>query len=249
PATAPANVARATLAGAVAGGAAGFWRNHGLCLPLAAWLAGLAAAWWGLALPGGPASWLGLAGAAAAAWWWWWLRPAGRARATYPVPLDHLFQGLLTLLGTVPRLVLLLALTMGPPLGPVQLLALLTLVTWPEPARLVRAQMLRVRELPFVEAARVAGVPAGRVWYRHALPHACRPLLATAPLSLARLIGLESTLAFLGIGRAPDIPSWGSLLSTLQQEPGAWWILISAGGALFLSLRALQQLAWQLARP
>jgi peptide/nickel transport system permease protein len=104
-----------------------------------------------------------------------------------------------------------------------------------------------VREMPFVEAARAAGVPTHQVWYRHALPHACRPLLATAPLSLAGLIGLESTLAFLGVGRAPDVPSWGNLLGTLQQEPGAWWVLAGAGGTLLLTLLALQQLARQLA--
>jgi peptide/nickel transport system permease protein len=108
--------------------------------------------------------------------------------------------------------------------------------------------MLRVRELPFVAAARAAGIAPVRVWYRHALPHACRPLLATAPLSLAGLIGLESTLAFLGVGRSPDIPSWGNLLGTLQQEPGAWWILASAGGALILTLVALQQLARQVSK-
>ena len=49
---------------------------------------------------------------------------------------------------------------------------LLILTAWPHPARLVRAQMLRVRQLPFVEAAQAAGVPAWRVWLRHALPHA-----------------------------------------------------------------------------
>jgi peptide/nickel transport system permease protein len=108
--------------------------------------------------------------------------------------------------------------------------------------------MLRVRELPFVDAARAAGLSPGRVWYRHALPHACQPLLATAPLSLAGLIGLESTLAFLGVGRSPDVPSWGNLLGTLQQEPGAWWILASAGGALVLTLIALQQLARQVGK-
>lgn len=239
-------VALATLVGAVAGGAAGFWGNSGLRLPWAGWLVAAAAGWWGLALPGQVPVSAGLAGLAGLAWW-----AAGRTPAAkpggWPVPLDSLFQGVVTLLGAVPRLVLVLVFATGPALGSWQVVALLVLVAWPEPARQVRAQMLRVRELPFVEAARAAGLQPLRVWGRHALPHACRPLLATAPLSLAGLIGLESTLAFLGVGRPPDVPSWGNLLGTLQQEPGAWWVLASAGGALVLTLVALQQLARQFA--
>lgn len=237
--------ALATLVGALAGGAVGFWGDSGVRLPWAGWLAGTAASWWGLALPGRWAVSVSLAGMAGLAWW------VGRRSPTatpggWPVPLDSIFQSVLTLLGAVPRLVLILVFAAGPALGTPQVVALLVLVAWPEPARQVRAQMLRVRELPFVEAARAAGVSPTRVWYRHALPHACRPLLATAPLSLAGLIGLESTLAFLGVGRPPDVPSWGNLLGTLQQEPGAWWVLASAGGALVLTLMALQQLARQL---
>jgi peptide/nickel transport system permease protein len=237
----PASVL-AALAGALAGGSAGFWGNQGCRLPLAAWVVMLAALWWLAALPGGGQATGLLLGAAALAWW-----AAPRlpwvGRMSWPLPLDSLFQAAVTLLGAVPRLVLVLALAAGPPLSTGQMLLLLVAVAWPEPARQVRAQMLRVRTLPFVEAARAAGLPTSRIWLRHALPHACRPLQATVPLSLAGLIGLETTLAFLGVGRPPDISSWGQLLSMLRQEPGAWWLLASAGGALLLTLLALQRLA------
>jgi peptide/nickel transport system permease protein len=232
----------AALAGALAGGIAGFWGNRGWRLPAAAWLLGLAGVWWLLALPGGNQLVGALVVAAALAWWaaprWPWLR-----RAAWSLPLDSLFQLALTLLGAVPRLVLVLALAAGPPFSSIQLLLLLVLVAWPEPARQVRAHMLQVRTLPFVEAARAVGLPAGRIWLHHALPHACRPLQTIVPLNLAGLIGLESTLAFLGIGRPPDVSSWGQLLGMLRQEPGAWWLVASAGGALLLTLLALQQLA------
>ncbi len=241
----PATVLSAVL-GALAGGSAGYWGNRGWQLPLGAWLLGLAAVWWLAALPGGPRLVGLLLALAALAWWaaprWPWL-----GRATWPLPLDSLFQATLTLLGAVPRLVLVLTLAAGPPLSTMQLLVLLVVVAWPEPARQVRARMLQVRELPFVEAARAAGLPTSRIWLHHALPHACRPLQATVPLSLAGLIGLESTLAFLGVGRPPDVSSWGNLLSMLRQEPGAWWLLASAGGGLLLTLLALQRLARALA--
>ncbi|RZL16606.1 MAG: ABC transporter permease [Hymenobacter sp.] len=234
----------ATLVGALAGGAAGFWGNRGLRLPLASWLLGLAAGWWLLLLPGGNPVVLALLGAAGVAWWARSFPPLTRYFA-WAVPLDGLFQTLLVLLGAVPRLVLVLTLAAGPPLSYGWFLLLLVVVAWPEPARQVRAQMLRVRRLPFIEAAQAAGLPSSRVWLRHALPHACLPLRATAPLSLAGLISLESTLTFLGVGRPPDVASWGRLLGMLRQEPGAWWLLASAGGVLLLTLLSLQRLAQQ----
>lgn len=232
----------AALVGALAGGSAGFWGDRGWRPPLAAWLLGLAIAWWLAALPGGThvASLLLIAASVA---WWAPPRVPWVGHANWPLPLDSLFQTALTLLGAVPRLVLVLVLAAGPPLSMGQLLLLLALVAWPEPARQVRAHMLQVRELPFIEAARAAGLPTSRVWLRHALPHACRPLRTTVPLSLVGLIGLESTLAFLGVGRPPDVSSWGQLLGMLRQEPGAWWLLASAGGGLLLTLLALQRLA------
>jgi peptide/nickel transport system permease protein len=232
----------AALAGALAGGSAGFWGNRGLRLPLAGWLLGLALAWWLGALPGGGGVASGLLGAAGLAWG---LGPRlpWVGRHAWPLPLDGLLQAATTLLGAVPRLLLVLLVAAGPPLSASQLLLLLVAVSWPEPALQVRAQMRQVRTLPFVEAAWATGLTASRVWLRHALPHACRPLRATVPLSLAGLIGLETTLAFLGVGRPPDVSSWGQLLAMLRQEPGAWWLLASAGGALLLTLLALQQLA------
>jgi peptide/nickel transport system permease protein len=168
---------------------------------------------------------------------------AGRWRRGWALPLDGLVLGASTLLGTVPRLLLLLAFAAGPPLGEGWLLLLLALLAWPDMARLVRTQMRQVRTLPYVEAARAAGLPAVRVWWRHALPAACQPLRAFAPLTLAALIGLESTLAFLGIGYAETTISWGQLLGELRQAPGAWWLVAGPGTLLLATLLALQLLA------
>ena len=231
----------ATLVGALAGATAGFWGNRQLRLPLAVVAGALAAAWWGLALPGAtvPYALLGLAGLLALVQY----RGPRTARLTVALPLDSLVLGLTTLLGAVPRLILLVALVAGPPLTQVQLLGVFALVAWPETARLVRAQMLRVRAQPFIEAARASGLPTGRIWWHHALPHACRPLLAYAPLSLAGLISLESALAFLGIGQGPDVVSWGSLLASVRQDPTAWWVATGPGVSLLVTLLALQKIA------
>ena len=238
-------VALATALGAVAGGAAGFWGNRQLRLPLASlvWLLGLA--WWQLALPTWPGLkllfWIIALALTVAS-----LRRGQGGRAaglSFALPLDSLVLGATALLGAVPRLILLAALAAGPPLSAPLLLGLLALVAWPETARLVRAQMLRVRVLPFLEAARASGLPGWRVWLRHAMPHACQPLYAFAPLTLAGLVGLENTLAFLGIGQSPDAVSWGSQLATVRQDPTAWWVALCPGLALLSTLLALQQVA------
>lgn len=212
----------AALAGALAGGAAGFWGNASrLAVPY--WLLAASAGWWALGLPAAAiGAILGFSGSGMLLLAWWRNRPL----PTWPVPLNAVLMGAATTLDTVPRLVLVVALAAGTGITMPGLLALLTLTAWAQPARLVRAQMLRVRELPFVEAARTAGMPAGRIWLRHALPHALQPLRTALPLSIAGLLGLESTLSFLGIGLAPDVASWGRLLATVRDEPTAWWAFI-----------------------
>ena len=231
----------AGLLGALAGGAAGFWGNRArLAAPY--WLLAGGAAWWALGLPKAGGA-LAAATTMAAA-----LLLAARKRdlPAWPLPLDAGVMGTATVLDTLPRLVLVVALAAGlDELGYAGLLALLTLTAWPHPARLVRAQMLRVRTLPFVEAARAAGLPAGRVWLCHALPHAVQPLRTAIPLSLAGLLGLESTLSFLGIGLPPDVASWGRLLGTVRQDPSAWWAFVFPCLCLITSILSLNTLARQ----
>lgn len=227
----------AALVGALVGGAAGFWGNKArLAAPY--WLLISGGGWWALGLPApwlGPAAVLGAALALA-------FRKRLPAPAVWPAPIDAVVMGAATALDTIPRLVLVVALAAGAGVTAPGLLALLTLTAWPHPARLVRAQMLRVRALPFVEAARAAGLPAGRVWLFHALPHAVQPLRTALPLSVAGLLGLESTLSFLGIGLPPDVASWGRLLATVRNEPGAWWVFVFPGICLATSILSLNTL-------
>jgi peptide/nickel transport system permease protein len=238
-------IALATVAGAIAGGAAGFWGNDKLRLPTAAVGWALAGIWWALALPGRKLVVLLVLASLLLSFLTWRAahRPVRSGRYTFALPLDSLLLGATTLLGAVPRLILLVTLAAGPPPTTAYLIGLLALLAWPEAARLVRGQMLWVRAQPFVEAARASGLPTRRIWWYHALPHACRPLLAFAPLSLAGFVGLESTLSFLGIGLGPDVVSWGSLLATVRQSPTAWWVATFPGLALLITLLALQKIA------
>ena len=236
--TLPAAVLSALL-GALAGGAAGFWGNATrLAVPY--WLVGGGVAWWALQLP---VPFLGVLLAALGLGMGLFFAIRRHRSPTWPVPLNTVVMGAATTLDTIPRLVLVVAMAAGAGVSTAGLLALLTLTAWPHSARLVRAQMLRVRTLPFVEAARAAGVPPLRVWLRHALPHALQPLRTALPLSVAGLLGLESTLSFLGIGLPPDVASWGRLMATIRNEPSAWWTFLMPGLCLVVSILSLNSLS------
>ncbi len=227
----------AALLGGLAGGAAGFWGNR-LRLSLAGWV--LAAS----TLAGGlGGSWaVVVAGASLAAVLWAGARVV-RGAATLPVPLDSVVLGTATGLETVPRLILVLALVARGGVSVAGLGLVLALTSWAGPARLVRARMLAVRAMPFVEAARAAGLSPVRVWWYHALPHALRPLQTALPLSIAGLLALESTLSFLGVGLPPEVASWGQLLAASRQAPQAWWAFGFPALALAATILSLHFLA------
>ncbi|WP_201977292.1 ABC transporter permease [Hymenobacter rubidus] len=228
----------AAFIGAVAGGAAGFWGNT-IRVAAPYWLLVAGLAWWILALPW-PLLGVGIAGVAAAG-----VVVAARHRDAFPMwplPLNSAVMGAATVLDTVPRLVLVVALAAGTGVSAGGLLAVLAFTSWPAAARMVRAQMLRVRTLPFVEAAQATGMPAGRVWLRHAMPHAVTPLRTALPLSLASLLALESTLSFLGIGLPPNVASWGRLLASGRDAPQAWWLFLFPGILLIISILLLHTL-------
>lgn len=226
----------ATLLGAVAGGAAGFWLNSGrVAAPCGLLIA--AVGWWALALP-----WPGLvlAGAAVCSAGWWAVAvQQQRPVLTWRLPLDSGIMGLATIIDTIPRLIVVVAMAATAGVSVTRLVMMLAFTSWPHPARLVRAQMLRVRALPFAEAARAAGFSPARVWLRHAMPHAVQPLRAALPLSLAGMLGLESTLSFLGIGLPPNVASWGRLLAGIRHNQTAWWIAFPPTFCLVASILSL----------
>ena len=227
----------AALLGGIAGGAAGFWGNR-LRLGLAGWALATSA----LAGALGASSLVVAAGAGLAIALWAWAR-VFRQPAALAVPLDWLVLGAATGLDTVPRLILVLALVARGGLSAVGLGLVLGLTSWAGPARLVRARMLAVRTLPFVEAARAAGLSPVRVWWHHALPHALGPLQTALPLSIAGLLALESTLSFLGVGLPPEIASWGQQLAAARQAPQAWWAVAFPALLLGTTILSMQHLA------
>ena len=102
----------------------------------------------------------------------------------------------------------------GPELGIFMLIVcVIGGLRWMQPARLVRASFLALKEKEFVEAARCVGVPNTWLIVRHILPNALSPVIVSATLGVGSAIIAESSISFLGLGFPPDMPTWGRILS------------------------------------
>ena len=139
----------------------------------------------------------------------------------------------------IPRLVLLLVIATlwGP--GLTTVVVVLALTGWMSVARLVRADVLGVRALPYVEAAVAIGVPSHSLLWRHVLPNALGSARVAITLGIGNAMLLESGLSFLGLGVQPPTPSWGNMISGgrdwLITAP---WIALSPGVALIITVVA-----------
>jgi peptide/nickel transport system permease protein len=113
------------------------------------------------------------------------------------------------------------------------------LTGWMGVARLVRAEVLSLREREFVLAARGLGASHFRIIFRHILPNALSPVLVTATLGVAGAILTESALSFLGIGVQPPTPSWGNMLTAGKDYlEFAWWLSLFPGLAILVTVIA-----------
>jgi microcin C transport system permease protein len=98
----------------------------------------------------------------------------------------------------------------------------------------MRAEFLRLRKQPFVEAAKCMGAPAYKIIFKHILPNGMVPVITFFPFSLVGAIGSLAALDYLGFGLPPPTPSWGELLYQAQQYRWAWWLILYPSLALFI---------------
>jgi peptide/nickel transport system permease protein len=123
-----------------------------------------------------------------------------------------------------PSLILAMAITaaLGPGLQNAMLA--IVLVLWPEYARLMRGQVLALREMEYVTAARAVGAPEVRILWRHILPNASSVVLVKASLDVGNAILLAAALSFVGLGAVPPTPEWGAMVAAARQKFFEWWI-------------------------
>ena len=98
----------------------------------------------------------------------------------------------------------------------------------------IRAEFLRLRKQPFVDAAKCMGIPDRKIMWRHILPNALTPVITFLPFYLVGAIGSLAALDFLGFGLPPPTPSWGELLHQAQQFRWAWWLILYPSLTLFV---------------
>jgi peptide/nickel transport system permease protein len=167
----------------------------------------------------------------------------GATAGFFGPPLDDVLMRLTEVVQVAPRffLAVLVAALFGPSLW--HLALLLGLTFWPQTARLLRAQVLSLREREYVLAARAVGLSPGRILARHVLPNAASVVVITAALQVGAAILVEASLSFLGLGDRSLI-SWGYMLNNAQPFlRTAWWMSVFPGTALALTVLGTNLLA------
>ena len=157
--------------------------------------------------------------------------------------LDAILMRLVDTMLSIPTIFLLLAVIalIGPSIE--LIMGVIGLTSWMGVARLVRAEILSLKEREFVLAARVVGASTFRLMTKHLLPNAMAPVLVSATLGVGGAILTESVLSYLGLGVQPPIPSWGNILNEGRVALGvAWWLTLSPGLCILVTVLAFNLL-------
>ena len=153
--------------------------------------------------------------------------------------LDQVLMRVVDAIQAFPSLILALAITAALGTGLTNAMIAIGVVYTPLFARLVRGQLLTIRELDFVIAARVLGAWPARIMVKHILPNVAGPLFVQGSLAISTAIIAEASLSFLGVGVAPPTPSWGSMLrSSYTLIEIAPWLSFFPGAAIFVTVLA-----------
>lgn len=126
--------------------------------------------------------------------------------------IDNLVMWLINILWAIPTLLLVFAITLTIGKGFWQIFIAIGLTMWVSAARLIRGQVLAIREMEYITAAKALGVNDGRIILRHILPNILGPVMVIAAGNFATAILIEAGLSFLGIGVQPPTPSWGLMI-------------------------------------
>ncbi|WP_219415340.1 ABC transporter permease [Pseudonocardia nigra] len=140
---------------------------------------------------------------------------------------------------SVPPIILaiLLAAALSP--GITSAIVAITLVTWPQYARVIRAETMRVSTADFVQLARVAGLSRPRILGLHVVPNILSLMVVLATLNLAIAVIISAALSFLGVGVQVPRPDWGNMLAGGTQYLQSWWLVVFPGLAITLTVLAL----------
>jgi peptide/nickel transport system permease protein len=152
------------------------------------------------------------------------------------VPVDIIVMRMIEVMLSIPTLFLIISIVAIVKPSLFIVMAVIGLTSWTGIARFIRAELLRVRRLEYIEAAHALGYSEMRTIFKHAIPNALSPVLIAIAFGIASAILIESTLSFLGLGVPPETMTWGSLLASARQAPTAWWLAVFPGLAIFFTV-------------
>ncbi|WP_394331427.1 ABC transporter permease subunit [Rufibacter radiotolerans] len=159
---------------------------------------------------------------------------------TFALPVDAALQKIIEVWSTFPKLLLLLLLTTFTPFSILTLMGWICATYWVLPARVARASVLQLKQEAFFEATTSLGLPFQRVLVNHLWPSLKGPVITNFCFAASGLMGIGSTLAYLGIGLPADVPSWGKMLASARLSLEAWWLFAFPALLLLITIFSLQ---------
>lgn len=151
--------------------------------------------------------------------------------------IDNTISRFIEIVICFPKLILIIAVMALKKPSLLNLMIVIGLTSWTGIARLVRGEVMRVRNYDYVDSARAMGASHARIIFLHILPATMGPLSVTAAFDVAEAVLTESALSFLGIGIPIPEPSWGDVLKTAQDFPDiAWWMTLFPGLLIFVTV-------------
>jgi len=136
----------------------------------------------------------------------------GAIAGYYGGKTDAFVMWLVNIIWSIPTLLLVIAITLALGKGFWQVFVAVGLTMWVEVARVVRGQVMSIKQMQFVTAARALGYSNSRIIFNHILPNSMAPVIVISAANFASAILVESGLSFLGLGAQPPIPSWGGMI-------------------------------------
>jgi peptide/nickel transport system permease protein len=162
----------------------------------------------------------------------------GSAAGFYGGWLDTLVMRVSEFFQVIPGFILAAVIVAMTGTGLAQIIAVVGLLAWPQVARVMRGEVMRVKQLEFVDAVRCLGVSEHRVLIGEVIPNAVAPVVAVGTLIVGQAILLEASLSFLGLSSA-ELVSWGRMLNSGQRFLfNAWWLSFFPGAAIFVTVLA-----------
>lgn len=138
--------------------------------------------------------------------------PLGAIAAYYGGWIDKIILWLINVVWSIPGLLLVIAITLALGKGLWQVYVAIGFTMWVEVARVIRGQILSIKEKEYIQAAKVLAFPDRRIIFKHILPNAIAPLIVISAANFAAAILVESGLSFLGLGAQPPTPTWGTMI-------------------------------------